>query len=396
MGRNDPQAAISFYNNKVLKSRPARTANPSLPSSTASSSTKPPVIVLPPSAGNDPQSNLPKSSNSSNAQAPTLVLRPDPELDSMSDGPDPPHDIGGSIGKFSTSGPKGLGVGGLYDQIPTTPLVSRPASPTPSLPPTSSENSDPERDPELRPPQLDGLTVTETDPELDARRAEEAKREAQERKKEEARKLEKAKENHVCWSFRLPPQRFPQVGDPDAEWDFDIRLLTAMAQNGEKEKVIRDYLQRCSRTHGSVNVNQDIEVFLDNQPVGVFPAMFYAVETNNEKLVQLFTQYGGNVNCFATYKNCHRIPLLGFAIINALRLEQPTTAMIATLLSLGATAEVIPTIPSPKTFLSMVHQKTNLRIFMTRKGHGVSQRRLERHLQELLISLRDTICTSQQ
>jgi hypothetical protein len=70
--------------------------------------------------------------------------------------------------------------------------------------------------------------------------------------------------------------------------------------------------------------------------------MFYAVETNDEKLVQLFTQYGGEVNCFASYKDCHRIPLLGFAIINALRLEQPTTAMTATLLSLGATAEVIP------------------------------------------------------
>jgi hypothetical protein len=54
--------------------------------------------------------------------------------------------------------------------------------------------------------------------------------------------------------------------------------LSTDTQNGEKEKDIRDYLQRCSRTSGSVNVNQ----------ATTMPWF----ETNNEKLVQLFTQYG--------------------------------------------------------------------------------------------------------
>ena len=35
--------------------------------------------------------------------------------------------------------------------------------------------------------------------------------------------------------------------------------------------------------------------------------MFYAVaiETNNEKLVQFFVQYGDDMNCFASYEDCH-------------------------------------------------------------------------------------------
>ena len=48
------------------------------------------------------------------------------------------------------------------------------------------------------------------------------------------------------------------------------------------------------------------------------------------------------MNCFATSQGCHRIPLLAFAIVNSLRISQTTTTMVATLLGLGATAEVIP------------------------------------------------------
>ena len=243
----------------------------------------------------------------------------------------------------SVPGFEGLEAGGLDVQIPTTRLVSRPASPTPSLPSqvdtdsTPSENSDPENDSELA-PRTDEGTAVQVDLELEARRAEEkARRAEQQRQREEARKLEEAKEAHQCWNFQLPQlraRRLPQLNDPDVEWYFDIRLLTAAVQKGEeKEDKVRDYLQRCSKIPGFVNMNETVEGF---------PVMFYAAETNNEKMVQLFTQYGGDVNCFARYQSCHEIPLLGFAIINALRLEQPTSAMIATLLSLGASAEVIP------------------------------------------------------
>lgn len=176
--------------------------------------------------------------------------------------------------------------------------------------------------------------LVEQDSELG--RDEEAKSAEKKREREELRRLEQARESHQCWNFLLPSLPFismlPRPSDPDEEWDFNISRLINAVQHGEKEDQVRDYLQKCS-THGSININQTVQNF---------PPMFYAVETNDKKLVQAFALYGGDVNCFATYQDCHRIPLLAFAIINSLRLDQPTTPMVATLLSLGATAEVIP------------------------------------------------------
>jgi hypothetical protein len=220
--------------------------------------------------------------------------------------------------------------------------VSRPASPDPSSPsqvdtdsPVQSEAFEKGNNDDTLPSQVEQTVVTVGDTEVDERKAEKEANQA--RKKEEAKKAEQAREAHECWNFILPQLRSTrkllEAGDPDAEWDFDILHLVSAVQNGEMEDEVGDYLQRCDQPPGSVNVNRK---------VGDFPAIFYAVEQNNEKMVQLFTRFGGDVRCFASYQNCHRVPLLGFAIINALRLEQPTSAMIATLLSLGATAEVIP------------------------------------------------------
>lgn len=224
-------------------------------------------------------------------------------------------------------------------------LVSRPNSPTPSLPSqigTDSSASSPVLDlevsQELSSPRMGNRALVEDDPEFEARRKEgEARIAEQQRQREDSRRLEQAKESHQCWNFILPrilsTQGLPRPNDLDPETDFDISQLACAIQQGEDEDRIRDYLQRCSKYSGSVNVNSTVQKF---------PAMFYAVETNKNKLVQALAQYGGDVNCYAAFQGCHRIPLLAFAIIHSPRLQQPTTPMVATLLSLGATAEVIP------------------------------------------------------
>jgi hypothetical protein len=78
-----------------------------------------------------------------------------------------------------------------------------------------------------------------------------------------------------------------------------------------------------------------------NEEVEGFPAMFYAVATNNEWIVRLFASHGGKVDAVVKSED-HEVPLLGFAIINNENVSETTTQMIATLISLGATAEVIP------------------------------------------------------
>jgi hypothetical protein len=69
-----------------------------------------------------------------------------------------------------------------------------------------------------------------------------------------------------------------------------------------------------------------------------FPAILYAVGTNNQ-IVRVWIGYGGDINAV----HCSTgHPLLAFAIINADNLQSETTLTVATLLSHGAQATVIP------------------------------------------------------
>lgn len=70
-----------------------------------------------------------------------------------------------------------------------------------------------------------------------------------------------------------------------------------------------------------------------------FPITFYAAQTNNEKIIRLIVNYGPNLDIMSDED---RTPLLAYVIINGLIIQQDTAAALNVLLSLGATAEVIP------------------------------------------------------
>jgi hypothetical protein len=67
--------------------------------------------------------------------------------------------------------------------------------------------------------------------------------------------------------------------------------------------------------------------------------MFYAVGTNNDQIIRVCISYGGDIH--AVHANSGH-PLLAFAIINSDNVQTETTLTVATLLSLGAQASVIP------------------------------------------------------
>lgn len=314
--------------------------------SNASPGARPPAIILPRERKVDPK--LSGGIEVRLTSPPTLTVESDPTANGLS----LPQDSGASISRFpipdnrvnGEDGSLGGEDSGLDVRIPTSRLVSRPTSPSPSL--LSQIDTDSSASSGIRSREgNEGLSSAKTgedtpegeDGELETRmKGEEARRVERERQREEARKLEQSRDLHQCWNFQLPvlpARKLLQLDDPDAEWEFDIQALIYSIQRGAKAEQVKVYLERCSKSGGSVDVNRSVEKF---------PAMFYAVESNKERLVRIFVQYGGDMKCLATYRDCHRIPLLAFAVINALKLDRPTTAMVATLLSLGATADVIP------------------------------------------------------
>ena len=72
--------------------------------------------------------------------------------------------------------------------------------------------------------------------------------------------------------------------------------------------------------------------------MGTFPAIFYAVGTNNQDIVRTWVKYGGNVNAVESRTG---LLLLVFVIINAGIIEADTTPAVLSLLSLGADVSVL-------------------------------------------------------
>lgn len=101
-------------------------------------------------------------------------------------------------------------------------------------------------------------------------------------------------------------------------------------QGGMKRRMLQHYLAFFSETvvSGGMNV-----------PLAGFPAIFYAVATNDDKIVRTWVNNGGDVN--AIDETCE-IPVLAFAIMLADTLGKHTTAVTTTLLSLDADVSVIP------------------------------------------------------
>ncbi|TKA46501.1 hypothetical protein B0A54_02333 [Friedmanniomyces endolithicus] len=136
------------------------------------------------------------------------------------------------------------------------------------------------------------------------------------------------------WDFVLPvvpPSTANLIASRTYEYEvFDIRELVAWMQYGTDVKTIMQYLNRFDDETVRNAINDSIEGF---------PAMFYVVETNNEDIIRLWVSHGGDVS---VTHDMSKVPLLAFAIIHGENIQTDTTLITATLLSLGAVPNLIP------------------------------------------------------
>ena len=135
------------------------------------------------------------------------------------------------------------------------------------------------------------------------------------------------------WDFILPKIESPPFvapGGDAGDSDFSISALVGAVQNGTPSQVIRNYLDGYDRKTVKKHINS---------PVDGFPAMFFAVATNDENIIRTWVDYGGSVS---TVHDLSRVPLLAFAIVHSATIKADTTLAVATLLSLGALPQVIP------------------------------------------------------
>jgi len=131
----------------------------------------------------------------------------------------------------------------------------------------------------------------------------------------------------------IPPSNASLGSDPTDEYEaFNLRDVISWMQYGASLKVIQQYTSRFDPDMVRKYVNEDVEGF---------PAMFYVVETNKEDILRLWVKYGGNVS--ATHEPS-KLPLLAFAIMHGENIQSDTTPMTATLLSLGASPDLIPSV----------------------------------------------------
>ena len=141
-------------------------------------------------------------------------------------------------------------------------------------------------------------------------------------------------EHTQTWDFELPVILLSTENlgpsSPDAFESFNLRDLVAMMQNGANINTIQNYLGRFDESTVKENINNDVEGF---------PSMFYVVETNKEDILRIWVAYGGDPS--AIHKPS-KVPLLAFAIMHSENIRADTTLMTATLLSLGASPDVIP------------------------------------------------------
>ncbi|KAF2403751.1 P-loop containing nucleoside triphosphate hydrolase protein [Trichodelitschia bisporula] len=135
------------------------------------------------------------------------------------------------------------------------------------------------------------------------------------------------------WDFVLPEVNAPETlhaTDADGNGMFMLGDLIGAVQKGATYATIQGYLRTTDQRAAMRNINGIVKGF---------PSMFYVVARNDEWLVRLFGSYGADVNVAHVKSG---VPLLGFAIALAENIQADTTMMVETLLSLGATADVLP------------------------------------------------------
>ncbi|KAH8669778.1 P-loop containing nucleoside triphosphate hydrolase protein [Tricladium varicosporioides] len=135
------------------------------------------------------------------------------------------------------------------------------------------------------------------------------------------------------WNFILPeipppPTLTPGLGEGQA--GFNLADLIGAIQHAALPQIIQHYLGYYDKSTIKRHLNDTVEGF---------PAFFYAVATNNEWIIRTFIAWGADVKCI---HEASKVPLLAFAIMNSETLQADTTPTVATLLSLGAVPQVIP------------------------------------------------------
>ncbi|KAI0425685.1 P-loop containing nucleoside triphosphate hydrolase protein [Xylaria sp. FL1042] len=131
------------------------------------------------------------------------------------------------------------------------------------------------------------------------------------------------------WDFLLPHSFDPLIKlEPGNE--FSLNYLVGAASHGSSIEAITAYLEY----YDTKTVKQHI-----NETVNGFPVIFYAVARNDDTIVRTFVEHGANV---CAIHEPSGTPLLAFAIVHSETIQQDTTTIVATLLSLGASPVVIP------------------------------------------------------
>jgi hypothetical protein len=130
------------------------------------------------------------------------------------------------------------------------------------------------------------------------------------------------------WDFILPSVLPPSNLTPGTT--FSLRDIVGAMQHGASLQTVQNYLGY----YDGKTVRKHV-----NSTVDGFPAMFFVVATNNPTILRTWVAYGGDVA--AIYEGS-KVPLLAFAIILSETIQTDTTLLVATLLSLGASSQVIP------------------------------------------------------
>ncbi|RSM04374.1 hypothetical protein CDV31_010076 [Fusarium ambrosium] len=136
-------------------------------------------------------------------------------------------------------------------------------------------------------------------------------------------------ESKTYWALILPHiQNITSFGEDE---EFSPFALARIMQHEKTLEAVRNYLEAFERTSVESHINDE---------VGSFPLIFYGAATNNASILQLLINFGANVSAV---HYASQTPLLAFAIINGDIEQTDSTAIVSTLLSHGASPDVIPT-----------------------------------------------------
>ena len=147
--------------------------------------------------------------------------------------------------------------------------------------------------------------------------------------------MESPNDQEEEWDFRVPgivldinePDFSPEEGKSA---QFSLRRLVSGLQSGIRVAQVERYLSFFT----VLTLRRELAMNLES-----LPSIFYAVATNDEKIVRAWVENGGDPNAIEPKT---KIPLLGFAILSAEVGGKDTTGVVMTLLSIGGSISVIP------------------------------------------------------